>query len=193
MPPHLRLVFKGNMWIFERPNPLPRLFLPATALGAEGRVFHKVSAIENFADFAMVDRWPLGQKDWTSSRPEASTLEIVKLDATRVRARAHLGEQRLLASSIFQDGGWRLLVDGEPAQVCRTNGAFVGAWLEPGDHELELIYRPPGFLVGCLLAALALVTGFVYFTPPPKRIEGRRLSRCILLGGPESSERIGTV
>ena len=84
-----------------------------------------------------------------------------------------LEERRLLASSLYQDGGWHLLADGQRQETLRVNGPFVGAWLPPGEAQVDLLYRPPGFLTGCLLAALGLAAGLVLWTPapPPRKTE----------------------
>ncbi|HBL27112.1 MAG TPA: hypothetical protein DD490_09785, partial [Acidobacteria bacterium] len=80
-----------------------------------------------------------------------------------------LGEPRLLASSIFQDRHWHLLVDGRRVPTTLANGPLVAAWLPAGRHELELLYRPWSHLVGCALAALALALACGLWLPPPRR------------------------
>ncbi|HXT19494.1 MAG TPA: hypothetical protein VN923_01980, partial [Thermoanaerobaculia bacterium] len=78
-------------------------------------------------------------------------------------------EPRLLAASIYQDGGWRLLVDRRPRATVTTNGPLLGAWLPAGEHALELLYRPREHTAGCALSALALALGLVWLLPPPRR------------------------
>ena len=57
-----------------------------------------------------------------------------------------------LGTALHQDGGWRLLADGRRVAVERQ--PFVAAPLAAGQHSLDLVYRPPGFLAGLVLAAL---------------------------------------
>jgi hypothetical protein len=78
-----------------------------------------------------------------------------------------LSEPRLLASSLLQDGNWRLLVDNQPREIIAANGPFVAAWLEPGEREIELVYRPRSFVMGCLLSALALALAAAWWIPRP--------------------------
>jgi hypothetical protein len=89
------------------------------------------------------------------------------LEAERLGARFVSPEPRLLASSVYQDGGWRLVADGRRLPTVRTNGPFAGAWLPSGRHRLELLYRPRSFLAGLLLAACSLALGAVWLLPPP--------------------------
>lgn len=48
-----------------------------------------------------------------------------------------------------------------------TNGTLVGAWLPAGELRVELLYRPPGFVAGCLAGALALALLVTVAVPPP--------------------------
>ncbi|HEX4961069.1 MAG TPA: YfhO family protein [Thermoanaerobaculia bacterium] len=88
--------------------------------------------------------------------PQPAGLEILALEPTRVSAQAALAEDRLLASSIYQDQGWHLLLDGRPQLTLVANGPFLAAWLPAGNHRVEAIYQAPGLIPGLALAALAL-------------------------------------
>lgn len=188
----LRRVFEGEgLSIYEPPAPpLPRLFLPERARllapveGSPGpRWLHRITSIEDHGATSLAETLPAGASSWRSRRPEASILTLerprVRSSAApeHVRARVRLEEPRLLASSIHQDGGWRLLVDGRRVDTVRTNGVFVGGWLRPGpdggDRRLDLLYRPRGFVAGMLAAALGLTAGLAWWLPLP--LAGRQL------------------
>ena len=171
LPRPLRLVFRHPAgWVYERPRPLPLLFLPPRAVPFEGGDWQRwLDRNADFAVRALVQRTPEGGR-WHAKEPEASKLERLEIEPAQVRARVALEEPRLLASSLFQDGNWRLLVDGQPREIIAANGPFVAAWLEPKDREIELAYRPRSFLVGCLLAALALALAAAWWVPRPRRL-----------------------
>lgn len=90
-------------------------------------------------------------------RQEESAVAMLVLEPAHVRVRVLLGEDRLLASSIYQDGGWTLLLDALPHPVTTANGPFVAARLPAGEHRVDLVYRAPGLILGLTLAAAALV------------------------------------
>ncbi len=172
LPRPLRLVFRyPSGWVYERPGALPLLFLPSRAVPFQGGNWQRwLDKNPDFAQRALVQRTPGGGK-WRSSKPEASSLQLIEVHPAQIRARAELSESRLLASSIMNDGNWRLLVDGQPREIIAANGPFVAAWLEPGERQVELIYRPRSFVVGCLLSALALAMAAAWWVPrPTKRI-----------------------
>jgi len=168
----LRLVFRHpRAWIWARPSALPPLFLPRRARIARGEPWHRwVLRNTDFAARALVAPSPGHRKPWQSRAAIPSRVEIISWEAERIRALADLGEPRLLATSILQDGQWRLLVDGQETPTTLANGPLVAAWLPPGRHDLELLYRPRPLLLACLLAALALAAACAWWIPPPRRV-----------------------
>jgi hypothetical protein len=169
--PGLRVAFRDPTGrVFERERVLPRLFLPESAESAGEKPWPSwLAANPDFATrallFSATDR-PTG---WTAARPADSALEIRAVTPARLEARAHLVEARLLASSVYQDGGWRLLLDGRLHPTMLANGPFVASWLPAGEHRVDLVYRAPGFMAGLGLAALALAGLAAWFLSPVRR------------------------
>jgi hypothetical protein len=52
--------------------------------------------------------------------------------------------------------GWRAELDGAPVPILRTNVAFRGVAVGPGDHVLTMRYRPTSLLVGAVISAASL-------------------------------------
>jgi hypothetical protein len=174
MPRGMRLVFQHpDAWVWERPHPLPRLFLPATVEVPRGGE-PWTSWLGRNPDLRRVARVERGlAADWEAGDPAASRLDELRVETTRVHARATLVERRLVVASLYQDGGWRLLAGGRSRETVLANGPFVAAWLRPGALDLDLLYRPRGFLPGCLLGALGLALGMLGWVPPPSQVRGR--------------------
>ncbi len=167
----LRQAFRGDgLRIYEaRQPPLGRLFLPETAQAGPGDWRRWTAANEDFGRASLVEVMPDGRDTWKSERPAGSSLELDPVSsAAYLRARAHLVEPRLLASSIYQDGNWRVLVNGRRVATVETNGIFVGAWLPAGPLRLDVVYRPGSFVAGLLLAALGLAAGLSWWLLPPR-------------------------
>lgn len=168
----LHRVFRHRAgWVYERPHPLPRLFLPLSAEVYEGGSLSSwLDSNRDFAARALVQRGGEGgpaRDFWRAHDPDASTLVVESRAPEHLRARVLLAERRLVASSVFQDGHWTVLVDGRPVRAVLADGPFVAAWLPPGDWRLDLVYRPVAFVAGCLLAALALAAGAAWWVIPP--------------------------
>jgi hypothetical protein len=103
----------------------------------------------------------------------AGRVAIPRLEDSWVTAEVRLGRRRRLASSLYQDGGWLLLVDGEPRPAAVDEGSFLSAQLPAGQRRIDLLYRPRAFRWGCFLAALGLAAAAAAFVPRPA---GKRLS-----------------
>jgi hypothetical protein len=77
------------------------------------------------------------------------------------RAQVAAGGDALVTTSLAQDGGWSARNGaGRPIPTGRApDGPFLTLTLPPGDQEVRLLYRPPGWREGLLisLASLALL------------------------------------
>jgi hypothetical protein len=99
--------------------------------------------------------------------PDAGKMRLQSLAADHVQAQVSLSREALVETSIYQDGGWRMLRDGALCSPIAGDGPFAAARLPAGAWQVDLIYRPAAFVWGCLLAALALAAGAAVFTAPP--------------------------
>jgi hypothetical protein len=138
------------------------LFLPASAAPCPGPGWSGCTA--GIADFGA--RAALRAGTWAAARPEASSLDLGAVRPGELRARARLAEPRLLASSVYQDGNWKLLIGGARRRTILANGPFVAAWLPAGDADLALLYRSGSFAAGLAVAALALAAGAAFWGAP---------------------------
>jgi hypothetical protein len=167
-------------WVFERPHPLPRLFLPAgTEVSGDPRMWTAwLAGNDDFARRALAEPSPAVSREWHAELPDSSALSLAAMhgpdsEPERISARARLVEPRLLAASIDQDGGWHVLAGGERHPTVLVDGLLVGAWLPAGDQRIELIYRPAPFIAGCVLAALGLAAAVAWCSPAPVRVSAR--------------------
>ncbi|MFL6196131.1 MAG: hypothetical protein ACJ75H_18270 [Thermoanaerobaculia bacterium] len=112
-------------------------------------------------------------------RPSGELLIPRRQDAW-ITATVPLRRRQWLGSVLYQDGGWRVLVNGRPHRSERDRGAFLSVPLPAGPNRVDLLYRPAGFLWGCGLAALGLALGVAFTVPDPSRTpqEARRRSQC---------------
>jgi hypothetical protein len=198
MPAPLKVVLRRpTAWVYRRPGALPRLFLPTAAVrcppGPKGSWPDCLRQVEEFGRLAVLRAGP---PRWQAALPRASTLLLGGLTSEHLSARARLAEPRLLASSIFQDGGWKLLMEGKPRVTTLANGPFVATWLQAGESRLDLLYRPSGFILGMAALAMALLAAAALWLPPPStqsdgsvRFSGRgvKASTPVGTGSPPTS------
>lgn len=68
--------------------------------------------------------------------------------------------------------GWKLLVDGRPAEVLRANRMMRGAALDTGNHHLVYFYDPLSFRIGLGLSAAGLLALFAALAWSARRPRG---------------------
>jgi hypothetical protein len=166
--PGWRAVFRDpTARVFERKQVLPRLFLPDSTEAGVRNWRGWLAENPDYGVRTLVAESPGRPASWTAALPGESAVEILGMERARASARVLLAEERLLASSVYQDGGWRLLLDGRPHPLTLSNGPFLAAWLPAGEHRVEMVYRAPGFLLGLVVAAVAIVVLLTWTLPHP--------------------------
>lgn len=184
-PPPGRLAGEtGDLAVFERADALPILFLPRqvrTRRAPDGWL----PWVRRNRDFGVRTLsqepprpLPLRPPPGSPAPPREGSLQVVTVGSTRLTADVAAERRRLVASSVFQDGGWHALsgpagardADLKTVPTVLANGPFVAAWLPPGHHRVTFLYRPPGFLLGLAAAALGLALAVVWLLPAPRRL-----------------------
>jgi len=79
---------------------------------------------------------------------EADSLDITAYGPNAIHLTAQtLAEAYLVLSEVYYPG-WRAYVDGRPTPILRANYAFRAVYLEPGYHEVRLVFEPLSWKVG---------------------------------------------
>ena len=80
-------------------------------------------------------------------RPEPGRIEV--------EVRAALPRVLVVTEAFAR--GWRATIDGVATEVFPANGVVLACRVPAGDHQVELVYRPLSFIVGCAISAGTLV------------------------------------
>ena len=72
------------------------------------------------------------------------------------RIEVHDARKFLLVNLPYSDG-WTAKVDGQEVALHRANTMFMGLYLDPGEHEIELSYATPGVRTGLAASAVGVV------------------------------------
>ena len=90
-----------------------------------------------------------------------TTMEDTQIGINTVSGRVEAQQRGLLCLSIPYSQGWHLTVDGEKTKLLQVDTIFCGAWIEEGEHTIELKYRTPWIGTG-LAVTLAGIAAWVW-------------------------------
>jgi hypothetical protein len=146
-----------DLKLYFNPETLPRVRLVTRAKKLADR--DEINAwIQNEAnDFrteaVLTDDAPdLGGCDASTGRAK-----LTRLDPNQVKVEVFTNCKAMLILADTFDGGWKATVDGKPQKIFEVYGAMRGVVIEPGEHEVEMKYRPNSVLAGAGLGILGLV------------------------------------
>ena len=132
------------------------------AQGEEGRMTIRAAILDDELFRRGVER--LGE----------STLELTAFNTTHMSGTINAAHDGLLYTSIPQDGGWSVVVDGEEAEITLIGDVMTAVYLTEGEHTVEFVYENKAFSIGRKISAICLIlltlTAPIYYT---KRKKGR--------------------
>lgn len=160
------LVFQsGDFSVFEITAALPRAFLVSEVVEAEDEETLKLLRSGDFdpASAAIIPRgsrlpFPLERGDGF-----AGTAEFRKDDPARVVLDVDARRDSLLVLTDTYFPGWRAWIDGQPAEMIRTNYLFRSVATPAGRHVVELEYRPLSIRVGAVLTGVSVIALILLF------------------------------
>ena len=58
------------------------------------------------------------------------------------------GERAVVFSEIYYPKGWKLTIDGKPADLFRADWILRGAFIPAGEHEIVMRFEPESYVIG---------------------------------------------
>jgi hypothetical protein len=97
------------------------------------------------------------QKDLpaVATNENSGTVEFKSYTPKKIVFDANATAPSVLLLNDKYDPGWRVTVDGQPAELLRCNFIMRGVYLAPGDHTVEFNFTLPNRLLYVTLAAIA--------------------------------------
>lgn len=97
---------------------------------------------------------------WCSSWYENTKNESIQnlsWDQNSVSGIMNMHQQGWVFTSIPYDEGWQLKVDGEKHEYICADLGFIGFELEPGEHTIQLDFKPMGLKLGAGFSFISLI------------------------------------
>jgi hypothetical protein len=90
---------------------------------------------------AVVER-PVEEPEVTAIGSPNDSVHVEHASGGRLVLDTQSTARRFLVISEVYHPGWRGTLDGAPRALERTDHALLGAWVPPGSHRIELLFRP---------------------------------------------------
>ena len=146
-----------EMVLFANPGVLPRAFVPRALrrIPDSARRLAAMAAESDFSDTAF-----LGGPGAADARNGEAALRIREAGPDLV-VDASVSARVLVATSLSDWPGWIAESGGRALPLETVNHAFVGFWLEPGQHRVRLSYRPASWTLGLVAFAAGVLLALV--------------------------------
>ncbi|HEU0168386.1 MAG TPA: oligosaccharide flippase family protein, partial [Chloroflexota bacterium] len=147
--PNFRRVYSGpDGNVYQNERVLPRAFVAGSSLVAPAATEELQALTQvDLASTVIVPK-PVGQQG--TSGPAT----VTSYTARKVDVRASGPGVLVLTDTNYP--GWKVSVDGQPAELLTADYAFRGVDLPPGQHAVEFTFSPTSVIVGGLISGLTL-------------------------------------
>ncbi|MBP6017288.1 MAG: YfhO family protein [Candidatus Promineofilum sp.] len=177
LPPY-RLIFSGDVKIYENLDAQPRAFMVYDWHTVEDMA--AAVAVMETADFEPQRMGVVigGEEPHPSPASRTGSVKILDYQPESVSLHVATDTAGLLVLTDAFYPGWEATVNGDPAPVQQVDGLFRGVFLPAGEHEIVLSFRPNSFRRGTLLSALGigLIIGIAVWSRSKRWRAGRRAS-----------------
>lgn len=104
-----------------------------------------------------------------SAAVQGSPVRLTRQSSSCLTGSFQAEEGQTLLFTIPYDEGWRLYIDGAPAEFTRVLDVLFAAKVPAGQHTFTLRYLPKGLYAGCAISLAALLTAALWCLRRKKR------------------------
>ena len=88
---------------------------------------------------------------------QENALQIQEFRDSRITGIVETDHPAILKFSIPYESGWKVTVDGESQELLLVDTTYLGVYLEPGMHQIELSYHSVPFQTGVLISIVCIL------------------------------------
>lgn len=129
--------------VFKRISAMQKETLLQKACVIDDSLLQHFSSLPAFVFGDTLSDYQLSHLLSDAGRRKQDTLAISVFSENRIRGKIKMEKAGILFFSIPYDNGWHGKLDGNPTGLFLCNVGFTGMLVPPGDHKVELFYRPP--------------------------------------------------
>jgi uncharacterized membrane protein YfhO len=102
----------------------------------------------------------LDEEAWerTYSMISSSLMTVTDAGDSFLKGTIDAGDGGILVTSVPYEEGWSMKIDGRKTDITELTGdVWISTQLDPGIHEIELSFRPAGFIKGLILTIESII------------------------------------
>ncbi|MGX7109254.1 YfhO family protein [Facklamia miroungae] len=88
---------------------------------------------------------------------QVEALKVTKWGSNFVKGEINIIDSPWVFTSIPFDTGWQVKVDGKLVEDKKIWDSLLAFEVEPGNHQIELVFRPRGLLLGAGITSIAVI------------------------------------
>ena len=162
-----RVVYSGDVKIYENRDALPRAFVAysAVTLPTDDEIIQTM--LDSRFDPARTVILPGGYGFWhpdEPAHPDVLAPQIVTYEPEHISLDVQAASEGYVVLADTYYPGWTATVDGQPADIERADILFRAVKVPAGQHRVELYYQPQPFSIGLLISiGTGVVLGVLWF------------------------------
>lgn len=161
---------EGGVRLYQLPEPAGRAFFARSVRVADDDTVFRELSRGRFVPDAVA---------WVAPRPSPApsvstgrgygVARVTADEPERLEASVSASAPSFLVLTRSYHPGWRASLDGREVPLHRVDLAFQGIEVPPGDHRLELRFRPVSHVVGAAVSGVSLVVLLALWLGGPSR------------------------
>ena len=170
--------------VYTNPNAVPMGFLQTTCTGThhqrmDAQTVGQVMLASVTLDDEQLERFSGRMErldvynipDWKDSvaRLQANACDRFETSASGFTAHIDASQAGMLVFTIPFDKGFSATIDGQEAEIIQCDVAFMGVWVEAGEHEIVFTYRTRALRLGIAASLCAAMVLALYVAIARKR------------------------
>jgi hypothetical protein len=146
---------QGLPAVYEFRDALPRIFFPRIAIEMQGK--ENILGFIAGGSFDPAETAIVEEKlPYNISASDSNQAEIKRWDYHNVEILANIKTYSLLTlSEIYYPAGWKAFIDDKETKIYKTDYVLRSVFLEPGEHNIKMIYRPRMFKLGMIITVIS--------------------------------------
>ncbi|RJQ57216.1 MAG: hypothetical protein C4530_13145, partial [Desulfobacteraceae bacterium] len=163
--PKLKLVYDGEIKIFENRDVFPRVFfVPAYQYCRTRHQAYEALAAYSTSDFkekVILEAMPpeaLTSNNNKLMNSATANIDVIEYEPGKMVFNIQTSQKGFLVISDNYHPAWKAKMDGQWAKVYRANYIMKALPVETGGHTIELMFRPKGLILGAMTTALGWIT-----------------------------------